>query len=182
MQSLPSMRPQKTSLWGMMATQDGAEVFAAEARRHWIDPSAWMSGLSFGLGCLICGWDRLSVEILERGPGLYLIPACYAAFLIAVLLMQRQMQKSMLASSFGMPHHLVTSGPFRYSRNPIYVAFFLPIASLASVSVLASMVAALVYVVTMNRFVIIREERELQAIFGEEFRRYAERTPRWLVY
>ena len=52
------------------------------------------------------------------------------------------MRLSLLANSFGSPDALVTSGPFRVSRNPIYVAFLAPIASLALFSAAVALAVA----------------------------------------
>jgi protein-S-isoprenylcysteine O-methyltransferase Ste14 len=150
-------------------------------RPHLVDPSALISGAAFAAGVVLSDPGRIIDEIFARGPGMYVIPAAYAAFLLVVLFIQRHMRKSLLASSFGQPQRLTTSGVFKYSRNPIYVAFLLPLASLATVSLAASLAAIGLYVLAMNVFVITKEERELTAIFREEFTRYMAKTPRWLV-
>jgi protein-S-isoprenylcysteine O-methyltransferase Ste14 len=155
--------------------------FQAETRSHWIDPSAWISGAAFAIGVVLADPGQIVNEILTRGPGLYAIPAAYAAFLLAVLFIQRHMRKSMLASTFGEPQHLTTGGIFKYSRNPIYVAFLMPLAALATISLAASMAAIGLYVLLMNLFVIQKEERELTAAFRGEFTTYMAKTPRWLV-
>jgi protein-S-isoprenylcysteine O-methyltransferase Ste14 len=164
-----------------MSVENITQEFQADARAHWIDPSAWISGAVFAIGVVMADPGNLVEEILVRRPGMYLIPAAYAAFIFAVLLVQRSMRKSMLASTFGAPQRLTTTGVFNYSRNPIYVAFLLPLASLGTISLAASMAAIGLYIFAMNMFVIKKEERELEAIFGAEFRAYAASTPRWLV-
>lgn len=153
----------------------------SEARPHWIDPSAWISGLVFAAGILLAGGEAIGHTIAARGAGLYLIPATYSGFLLSVLAIQRHMRKSMLASTFGTPQQLTTGGIFKYSRNPIYVAFLAPLAALASVSPAASLTAIALYIALMNRFVISKEERELSAVFGTAYKEYMARTPRWLV-
>ncbi len=76
---------------------------------------------------------------------------------------------------------LVTSGPFKRTRNPIYVGFLLIAAGIAvAVNALAMLIAVLVGVVALTVLVIRREEAYLEREFGEDFVRYASRTRRWL--
>ena len=76
---------------------------------------------------------------------------------------------------------LIRTGPFRYSRNPLYVAVVSLILGIGvwlnSVWIWA-MVAPLVLV--MNTAVIIREERHLEKRFGEEYVGYQKAVRRWL--
>ena len=76
---------------------------------------------------------------------------------------------------------LVTTGPFRYSRNPLYVSLtlcYLGI-SIAAQSVWA--LAMLPVVLAVVRYgVIRREERYLERIFGAEYARYRTRVRRWV--
>lgn len=76
---------------------------------------------------------------------------------------------------------LVTSGIYRRTRNPMYVA--LAIALLAWAFWLAHPLALLgvaAFVAWMNRYQIAPEERALQALFGAEFERYCSEVRRWL--
>ncbi len=105
-------------------------LFELTGRAGRIDLSAWISGLSYGFGLFMAG-DALASAVANGSSLIWLLPATYALFLLSVLLIQRHMRLSFLASTFGKPQALVISGMFRYSRNPIYVAFLLPLASLA---------------------------------------------------
>lgn len=76
---------------------------------------------------------------------------------------------------------LVTSGIYRRTRNPMYVA--LAIVLLAWALWLAHPLALLgvvAFVAWMNRYQIAPEERALQALFGAEFERYCSEVRRWL--
>ena len=146
-----------------------------------IDLSAWISGLSYALGLLLIGQVRLAEAIIQDPVRLLILPITYAAFLFAVLRIQKHMRLALTATTFGSPVRLTTSGIFRFSRNPIYVAFLLPLVALASLSLFAGAAAALFYVTTMTFTVIRSEERELAATFGNDFTNYMAKTPRWLV-
>jgi protein-S-isoprenylcysteine O-methyltransferase Ste14 len=76
---------------------------------------------------------------------------------------------------------LVQSGPFRYSRNPMYLSLTLLYSGIAlllnAVTPLLILPAVLQVI---RRGVIEREERYLDRRFGDEYRRYAARVRRWL--
>jgi protein-S-isoprenylcysteine O-methyltransferase Ste14 len=77
--------------------------------------------------------------------------------------------------------HIATEGPFRYPRNPAYLAMtmiYTGIAGLANAlwAILLLPVALLV----IQRGVIEREERYLEHKFGEEYLRYKARVRRWI--
>jgi len=76
---------------------------------------------------------------------------------------------------------LVTSGPFRYSRNPLYLGgnvfcFFGAALLLGSPSALVMTALHLPLV----DFMIRREEKQLEQRFGNEFRAYKKQVRRWL--
>jgi protein-S-isoprenylcysteine O-methyltransferase Ste14 len=76
---------------------------------------------------------------------------------------------------------LVTSGPFRYTRNPAYLAdamIYVGINTLANA--LAAIVLLPVALVVIQRGVIEREERYLERTFGEEYLTYKARVRRWV--
>ena len=76
---------------------------------------------------------------------------------------------------------LVQTGPFRYSRNPGYVALtslHLGIAIFFNNAwILATLVLA---VVVMSRAVIAREEEYLECKFGAQYTTYSDTVRRWL--
>ena len=77
--------------------------------------------------------------------------------------------------------HLVTSGPFRFSRNPLYMSMILGYLS-ASVWIgsTPSLLLLPVAIVVLQRFVIRREEAYLTRRFGEEYVAYTRRVRRWV--
>ncbi len=76
---------------------------------------------------------------------------------------------------------MVTGGPFRRSRNPIYISLTL---LYVGITVLGNTLWPLLFlpavVRVMQRGVIEREERYLERTFGDEYRRYKSRVRRWL--
>src|SRR5215831_2352444 len=76
---------------------------------------------------------------------------------------------------------IVKVGPYRFSRNPIYLAFSLFQAGIALGVNDAWTLLTLVPAISMMSFVVIpREERYLEARFGEEYATYKESVRRWL--
>lgn len=76
---------------------------------------------------------------------------------------------------------LIKSGPFRFSRNPMYLAFaaFHLAAGiwLENLWVFGTLLVALLVI---SKVVIPREERFMKAKFGAEFKAYVSETRRWL--
>jgi protein-S-isoprenylcysteine O-methyltransferase Ste14 len=76
---------------------------------------------------------------------------------------------------------LITDGPFRYTRNPGYLAGAMVYAGVASLTnALWAVLLLPVTLLTMQRTVIKREERYLERRFGEEYLRYKARVRRWV--
>ena len=76
---------------------------------------------------------------------------------------------------------LVMSGPYRFTRNPMYVG--LAIATLGCGRVLRTwwpLVLLIPTIAIVNEFVILPEERYLHRRFGVEYDAYARRVRRWL--
>ena len=76
---------------------------------------------------------------------------------------------------------LVTSGVYRFTRNPMYLGLCLLLVAWALFlsSPLASL-GPLLFILYMNRFQIAPEETALSAIFGEEFANYKAKVRRWI--
>lgn len=75
---------------------------------------------------------------------------------------------------------LVTTGPFRLSRNPLYVSLTLCYLGIAIATQALWAIVLLPFVlVVMQRGVIDREERYLERKFGAEYTRYKQRVRRW---
>ena len=76
---------------------------------------------------------------------------------------------------------LVTSGIYRYTRNPMYLGVVLALIGWAAfLSNALALVGAFAFAAYMNRFQITSEERALSAIFGTEYATYTSRVRRWL--
>lgn len=84
-----------------------------------------------------------------------------------------------------MPHHgvraLVVSGPYRFSRNPMYLSEVAMMIGLALVSQnLWYGASAAAFVALNTRLAIVPEERHLESRFGDDYRAYCARVRRWI--
>lgn len=82
---------------------------------------------------------------------------------------------------YGTPSVLVATGPFRVSRNPMYLGLtlvLLGIAVMAGAPLL--FLAPLAFFLTMHAVFVPREERALERALGPEYLAYRRRVRRWL--
>jgi len=82
---------------------------------------------------------------------------------------------------FSEPSNLVTSGIYRYSRNPMYLGMSLVLLGLAlffgSVSAITPV---FIYMLILQFLFILPEEKRLQRHFAEDYQVFCENTRRWL--
>lgn len=141
-------------------------------------PLIHLGGLLVGYGLdQVSGWRFAPVPWLDGlALGLALVGLTLSAWTLATLHRHR---------TTVLPHRpaktLVTTGPFRWSRNPIYLAFTL--LHLACGLALGSpgmllMLVPVFYV--MDRHVIAAEEAFHAQAFAEQWPPYRQRVRRWL--
>ena len=118
-------------------------------------------------------------------PGFAALAAALAGVVLAGVLDGGAMRRFLRARTALEPWKpssaLVTSGPYRFTRNPMYVgmaALYLGIA--LAFGYLWSVALLAVVLVVIDRTVIAREERYLERRFGESYREYRTRVRRWL--
>jgi protein-S-isoprenylcysteine O-methyltransferase Ste14 len=76
---------------------------------------------------------------------------------------------------------LVTDGPYRFSRNPLYVALTVIYLGIVLSSGLVWLLVTLIPVLTLVHWRIVRrEEVYLEARFGDVYRAYRVRVRRWI--
>ena len=107
-----------------------------------------------------------------------LIGAALATITSAVLVMIR-------AHTNPDPHQpttaIVVDGPYRFTRNPIYLGFTLCYSGLIILfNALAALLLLPIALIIMQRGVIEREESYLERKFGEQYLSYKQRVRRWL--
>jgi protein-S-isoprenylcysteine O-methyltransferase Ste14 len=76
---------------------------------------------------------------------------------------------------------LVTTGIYKLTRNPMYLGFVLVLLGWAVLlSKLLAFLFLPAFILYMNRFQIVPEERALATLFGQAFSAYKARVRRWL--
>ncbi len=130
---------------------------------HWLVPLPWLP-------------DPLREFLFAVG---WLVVAGAVAIDVAAMRAMRRARTTI------MPHkganHMVTGGPFSFTRNPIYLGntmLMVGIGLIAGIAwfVLLAPVAAL----ATTKLAIAREERHLEARFGKKYRDYAKKVRRWI--
>ena len=80
-----------------------------------------------------------------------------------------------------VPDHLVTTGPFGITRNPMYLANTLLLIGVAFVTgIVWFLPLAFIAAFATQKVAIEREEKMLAAKFGKKYRDYAKRVRRWI--
>ena len=111
-----------------------------------------------------CAWALARWAPLDLPPHELVAYAGWTAIALGVLLMLwaawEMLRHRTTINPYGRPSSLLQTGPFGFSRNPIYLA------------------DTLIY--CMQRAVIVHEEHLLTRLFDDEYRTYRRRVRRWL--
>tara|TARA_S200000501_G_C20641700_1_gene663536 strand:+ start:301 stop:747 length:447 start_codon:yes stop_codon:yes gene_type:complete len=76
---------------------------------------------------------------------------------------------------------LVTSGVFKYSRNPMYLGMVLILISISiKFNFYGGVLIVAVFFFFITYFQIIPEEKAMLKLFGKEFIKYKKQTRRWI--
>ncbi|MDP2573475.1 isoprenylcysteine carboxylmethyltransferase family protein [Vibrio penaeicida] len=84
--------------------------------------------------------------------------------------------------TFDEPGKLVTTGAFKFTRNPMYLGFSISLFGFAVLfgAAISSFLLVVFYVVVSDRWYIAYEEREMIKKFGEEYSLYRNSVRRWI--
>ena len=142
---------------------------------RWFDlPPLWLL-VCLGLAW-VSPWDAAFLTL----PGLgMLLLAIAAGLMLAAFVEFRRAATTVIPHR--QPTALITSGIFRWSRNPIYLADVLILLGFAVLwgKVLGFLLVPILFILLERRF-ILAEEARLESAFPDEFGKYASRTRRWL--
>jgi protein-S-isoprenylcysteine O-methyltransferase Ste14 len=143
--------------------------------------------LAFTSG-LLCGWwlnhlARLPLDAAGRGSlqtiaGVAALAIGVAIFLWGLLTFASERTGIMMQEPV---RRLITRGPYRWSRNPMYVGLS---AGYLGLTLLTNsgwpLVLLPLVLTTVAVGVIAREERYMHAVFGSDYAEYCRRVRRWL--
>jgi protein-S-isoprenylcysteine O-methyltransferase Ste14 len=120
-------------------------------------------------------------ELAERGAVALILAAAGLAIGIMAFLRFRQAKTTVNPFVPEESSALVTGGVFRCTRNPMYLGTLLILVAWALwLANAAAFLLLPLFILYVNRFQIVPEERALQARFGAEFERYRGSVRRWL--
>jgi protein-S-isoprenylcysteine O-methyltransferase Ste14 len=80
------------------------------------------------------------------------------------------------------PDKPFTTGPYRYSRNPMYIALLLIMTSISIMSLSWLFLLLIIIVLIHLVLVVPAEEKFCLKKFGDLYRDYKEKTPRWIGF
>jgi len=90
-------------------------------------------------------------------------------------------RKKTTVKPYENPTYLIISGPFCICRNPQYLGFAAILLGVAiNHGTLITLVFPIAFVILMELIFIPFEEKNLEKVFGEEYREYKKRARRWL--
>jgi protein-S-isoprenylcysteine O-methyltransferase Ste14/pimeloyl-ACP methyl ester carboxylesterase len=125
--------------------------------------------LAWATGAGSFNWVALALLV----PGIALLIWCVREFYV---------QGKGTLAPWAPPRHLVESGLYRYSRNPMYLAVTLILFGWAlGLSSPVLFVYALAFVAIVHLRVVFAEEPFLAQAHRDEWKRYRARVPRWLL-
>ena len=76
---------------------------------------------------------------------------------------------------------LVTTGIFKFSRNPMYLGMLIILLSISfKFNLIGGIITSLFFYIFITKFQIIPEEVAMNELFGNEFIDYAKKTRRWI--
>jgi protein-S-isoprenylcysteine O-methyltransferase Ste14 len=128
-------------------------------------PEAHLLGLGTGILLqLITPWSLPWAAWIRRGGGCLLI--------VAGLWLGAWAVRAAAGVDLEGPNRLVDSGPYAFSRNPMYVAWTAGYAGIALVVGTAWPLLLLPVVLVVTQVVVLREERSLERRFEDVYRSY----------
>ena len=111
----------------------------------------------------------------------------FIIFLIGVLILINPIFKFIKSKTtidpikFKKVNKLITSGIYKYSRNPMYLGFLMIVISTSIFYLnIFSIITPIFFYFWINRFQIKREEIFLTEKFGKEYLLYMTKTRRWI--
>jgi protein-S-isoprenylcysteine O-methyltransferase Ste14 len=141
------------------------------------------------VACLIAGsmWGIalvgpiLDVPHFARSIAVLTLVIIGVSFSLAGVVSFRRAKTTVNPMKPGNTTTLVNSGIYRVTRNPMYVGFlFILIAWAVYLLSLWALLGPLAYIIYINVFQIVPEEKVLSAKFGATFDDYKARVRRWL--
>jgi protein-S-isoprenylcysteine O-methyltransferase Ste14 len=138
------------------------------------------------LACIAAGFIAARFKPLPFFPGPHSVRVAISVvlFVVPVVIVFIARQELIKHKEHPNPYKptgaIVSSGIYRFSRNPIYVAFLIVVLATAVAANNAWLLIAIVMLFVLLQFGVVRaEERYLSGKFGAEYDAYRKTTRRW---
>lgn len=167
-------------LFALTIRGGGFRFWPPPSHRSWQFFAAWLLAAVVAVNFLFLGLLDFDSFWL---PGLWVrFPAAMILFIFASMIGIWVYAVFPLRATIGLGNRLVTAGPYRYTRNPQYLSDSLSIVGymLFSNSWMVWVIGALA--VLLNIMAPFTEEPWLEERFGEEYRQYQARVPRFIYF
>ena len=80
---------------------------------------------------------------------------------------------------FIKPKKVITTGIFKYTRNPMYVSFFVSAFGISTIfSSFGILFGAILGIILIHKYVVLAEEKQLMNLDG--YSEYISKTRRWI--
>ncbi len=143
-------------------------------------PPPLLFGVSFGIGALLHHFVPLPQASLPDGIQIAGLVILACGILLGVSLALTFLIRHTTLNPFADPSIFVAKGPYRLSRNPMYVSLIITYAGgtllLGSAWPLLTLIMP---VAILDRVVIPFEESQMADAFGESYRTYRAKVRRW---
>ena len=144
-----------------------------------IAPPPLLYAVPLAIGLLLQHWYPL--RVMDAGGGRILGLVLVLAGLVGAPAIRAFRRADTSPKPWVPSTALVTSGPYRYTRNPMYLGFTLMYLGITFGANSAwPLVFLPVVLIVMHYGVIVREEKYMSQLFGEEYASYRARVRRWV--
>ena len=140
-----------------------------------------------GLACIAAGFiaARFKPQPFFPGPTSIRVAIAVVLFVVPVAIVFFARRELIRHKEHPNPYKptaaIVSSGIYRFSRNPIYVAFLIAVLATAIAANNAWLLLAIVLLLVLLQFGVVRaEEQYLSGKFGAEYDEYRRRVRRWI--
>lgn len=135
----------------------------------------------FALTMILLHILHLSPSLITGGVRLLGVPIFIAALTLSIFGSRLFKTRGANIQTFEEPTALVTDGPFRWTRNPMYLGFVLALLGIAiGLGSLIPFILVLVFLVICDHWYIAIEEKAMLLKFGTRYEAYQKQVRRWI--
>jgi len=123
-----------------------------------------------GVVTAVAGFAVIAWTFRNRSPSTVIVST--------YITLTKALKRIPVAEKAGRTEPLIVSGPQKYTRNPLYFGVLVMVLGWAILTAITFVfVATVVILLWFSSVIIPFEERELRALFGDEWIRYSRETP-----